>query len=53
MASILNEALAQRAFEKVRPALELTMRQAMPERAGCAIVVTATPAIDPARCRPP
>ncbi len=48
MASILNETLARRAFAKIRPALELMMRQAMPDRAGCAIVVAATPAIDPA-----
>ena len=47
MASILNEALARRAFEKVRPALELMMREAMPDRLGCAVVVAATDAVGP------
>lgn len=37
---ILNQQLAGRAFARVRPALELMLREAFPDRAGFAVVVT-------------
>lgn len=49
MSSILNKTLVENAFDKVRPALELTMRQTMPGRVGVAIVVTAVDTINPWR----
>lgn len=47
MAAILNRDLVEHAFESIRPAVSLLLRDAMPDRAGVAVVVAATEAIDP------
>jgi len=47
VAAILNRDLVEHAFESIRPAVSLLLRDAMPDRAGVAVVVAATEAINP------
>lgn len=47
MAAILNRDLVEHAFESIRPAVSLLLRDAMPDRVGVAVVVAATEAINP------
>ncbi len=48
MSDILDKALVKSAYDKVRPAIELTLREQMPDRFGVAVVVTAVDQINPA-----
>ena len=51
MAAILNRDLVERAFRTVQAPVGMLLSQAMPDRAGVAVVVAATEAVDPAfRC---
>lgn len=48
MPAILDAALVEGAFALSRPAIATLLRDAMPGRSGVAVVVAATPAVDPA-----